>query len=184
LPLPSLLCIAFASGVASAIAGRSELRVSPRPALLTRSFGAYAIFLSVLLVPISVYFYVFHGDWYLLYLVDVRRVPSALALLSFMGHVALGAAGFLLGAGMVRSQRDVLAGLSAGAVTALGVGVFGLARARLSVVGTYAQYHRGFGLAPITESGLLDGGVLMSVLLVIGLAALLFRVHWGTRKGT
>ncbi len=183
MPLPSLLCIAFAAGVASAIAGRSELRVSPRPALLTRSFGAYAIFLAVLLVPISVYFYVFHGDWYLLYLVDVRRVPSALALLSFMGHVALGAAGFVAGASMVRSQRDVLAGLVAGAVTALGFGVFGLARGRLSVVGSYAQYHRGFGLSPVSESGLVDGGVLMGVLLLLGIAALLFRVHWGTRRG-
>jgi hypothetical protein len=183
LPLPSLLCIAFASGVASAIAGRSELRVSPRPALLTRAFGAYAIFLAVLLVPISVYFYVFHGDWYLLYLIDVRRVPSALALLSFMGHIALGAVGFLLGASMVRSQRDVLAGLSAGAVAALSVGVLGLARSRLSVVGSYAQYHRGFGLEPVMESGLLDGGILMSALLALGLVGLLVRVHWGARKG-
>jgi hypothetical protein len=137
----------------------------------------------VLLVPVSVYFYVFHGDWYLLYLVDVRRVPSALALLSFMGHVGLGAVGFVAGSSMVRSQRDVLAGLVAGAVTALGFGVFALARARLSVVGSYAQYHRGFGLSPVNESGVLDGGILMGIVLALGLAALLFRVHWGARRG-
>jgi hypothetical protein len=181
-PLPSLLCIAFASGIAAAIAGRSELRVSPRPALLTRTFGAYAIFLAALLVPISVYFYVFHGDWYLLYLIDVRRVPSAFALLSFMGHGAIGAGGFGFGASLVRSQKDFLAALSVGATLALAFGFVVAARSRLSLVGSYAQYHRGFGLSPIAESAVLEGGVLMGFLLLLGLAGLLVRIHWGSRR--
>ena len=39
-PLPSLLCFVFAAGIAIALAGRSELRVSPRPVLLTSSATA------------------------------------------------------------------------------------------------------------------------------------------------
>ncbi len=182
MPLPSLLCIAFAAGIAAAIAGRSELRVSPRPALLTRTFGAYAIFLAALLVPVSVYFYVFHGDWYLLYLVDVRRVPSAFALLAFMGHGAIGAGGFLVGASLVRSQRELFAAASAGGAIAVALGIVALARSRLAVVGSYAQFHRGFGLASFTESALLEGGLVMGAVLAIGVGALLFRIHWGSRR--
>ncbi len=183
MPLPSLLCFAFASGIAAALAARSELRVSPRPALLTRAFGAYAIFLAALLVPISVYFYVFHGDWYLLYMVDVRRVPSAFALLSFMGHGAIGAGGFLAGASLVRSQKDFLAGVFAGGALALALALGLLARPRLSVVGSYAQFHRGFGLSPFAESALFEGCILMSVVLALGLTGLLLRIHWGVRRG-
>lgn len=165
------------------MAGRSELRVSPRPALLTRTFGAHAIFLATLVVPISVYFYVFHGDWYLLYLVDVRRVPSAFALLSFMAHGAIGSGGFLAGASLIRAQKEVVAALL-GSGPLVGAVAFGvLARSRLAVVGSYAQFHRGFGLKPFAESALLEGAALMTLVLVVGLLALVFRIHWGTRRG-
>ena len=44
-----------------------------------------------MIVPVSVYFYVFHGDWFLLYLFDVSRIPSAIAMVGFFVQAGLGA---------------------------------------------------------------------------------------------
>ena len=81
--MPTLFCFAFAAGLATAVAARVELRVSPRTPLSTRSFRAFLLYALLLLIPISVYFYIFHGDWFLLYTLDVTRVPSAIALIGF-----------------------------------------------------------------------------------------------------
>ena len=183
MPLPSLLCVAFASGIAAALAGRSELRISPRPSLLTRGFGAFTLFTVLLLVPISVYFYVFHGDWFLLYLIDVRQIPSAVALVAFVGEGILGAAGYMLGASLVRSQRETSGGILAALI---GLGAIALVPAmadRLSVVGSYAQYNGGFGLEPYGNGPLVQGTVLMGLLLLLGLASLLVRLHLSGRRG-
>ena len=183
MPLPTLICLAFATGIAAALAGRVELRVSPRPVLLTRSFMAYVVFASFVLIPIAVYFYVFHGDWFLLYMVDVARVPSALALLGFVCLIAIGAAGFMLGSVMVRSQRDTLAGmLAALAILASGAVVL-VARERLEVVGTFAQYRGQFGLEEFSEGPLLQGALLMGTLLAIGSVGLIARLHVSGRRG-
>jgi hypothetical protein len=182
LPIPTLFLLAFASGAAAAIASRRELRVSPRPALLSRGFGALALFLALVLVPVSVYFYVFHGDWSLLYLVDVRSIPSAVALVGFVVEGLLGAAGFVAGAALVRAQRDALAGVLAGTVAALAGGLVLLVRDRLSVVGSLAQYRGGFGLEPFSDGPVATGGLTMGAILVIGLAYLFVRLALGGRR--
>ncbi|MFW6197483.1 MAG: hypothetical protein ACOC5B_01330, partial [Myxococcota bacterium] len=51
LPLPTLLLLAIASGFGAALAAKAELRISPRPAVLTRSFVAYGLFIALLLIP-------------------------------------------------------------------------------------------------------------------------------------
>ena len=126
MPLPTQLLLTFVTGVAAALAARTELRVSPRPALLCQSFAAYLTYAAFVLIPVSLYFYVFHGDWYLLYWFDVQRVPSALVLVGCGVQVMLGAMGFLIGASLIRSQRDQLAG------AAIGIGVAGLGRTLMS----------------------------------------------------
>lgn len=184
MPLPTVVFFALASGVAAALASRVELRLSPRPPLLTRSFGAYAIFAGLVLVPVSVYFYVFHGDWFLLYAFDVRRIPSAVALVGFLVQGGLGAAGFLFGAGLVRSQRDSAAWLLLFALIALAVGIpFGAAE-RLQRVGSYAQFQGDFGLEPYGRGPLMQGAILMGAFLVVGLGALVLRLHLGGRRGS
>jgi hypothetical protein len=181
LPLPTLFVLAFATGMAAAIAGRSELRVSPRPALLTRSFAAYLVFVALVMIPVSVYFYVFHGDWFLLYLIDVRLVPSAAALVGFVCEALIGAAGFATASALVRSQREVLAGVILGATVVAGAVILVLALDRLSVVGSYAQYRGGFGLTPYVSGPVLQGTIAMSLLVAIGLAFLLVRLVYGGR---
>ncbi|MDW8363217.1 MAG: hypothetical protein RMK74_12520 [Myxococcales bacterium] len=182
MPLPTVLCLAFATGVATALAGRVELRVSPRPALLTRSFFAYGVYLAGSLVPISVYFYVFHGDWFLLYLADTRRIPSALALLGFVAQAAIGAAGFVMGASLVRAQRLAAAAALSGGLFLLGIALPLLARGRLGVVGSYAQFHGRFGLEPWGTGSLLQGTVVTSALLLGSTAHLLWRLDAAGRR--
>lgn len=181
-PLPTLLLFAFASGVAGALAAQVELRVNPRSAVLTRGFVAYLLFAGLVLVPISVYFYVFHGDWFLLYFVDVRQIPSAVALLGFALEAAVGAAGFVVGAALVRSQRQGTAGVVVGLTGVAAAGVIWWARERLAVVGSFAQYRGDFGLAPYGSGSLVQGSLAMGGLLLLGLAALLFRLHLGGRR--
>lgn len=183
MPLPTLICVAFATGVMAAIASRTELRLSPRHALLTAGFGAYVIFATLVLVPISVYFYVFHGDWFLLYLFDVQRIPSAIALVGFVLEAGIGALGFASGAALMRSQRDALAGIAIGAALLVGLGIPFAMRERLAVVASFAQFEGGFGLTPFTEASLLPGSIAMSVLLTTGLAFLLIRLVMSSGRG-
>ena len=181
--MPTLICLAFATGVAAALAGRGELRLSPRHAFLTSAFGAYLIFASLVLVPASVYFYVFHGDWFLLYLFDVQRIPSAIAMVGFIVEVGIGALGFSAGAAMLRSQRETAAGVTiAAAVIAAGVGPVVL-RQRLAVAGTFAQFEGQFGLTPLSDSPLFAGGVAMSLLILMGFTFLVVRLNYASVRG-
>ncbi|MCB9599638.1 MAG: hypothetical protein H6721_33425 [Sandaracinus sp.] len=182
MPLPTLICLTFASGIAAALASRVELRVSPRPPLLTRSFGAFVIATGWVTVPVGLYFYVFHGDWFLLYTLDVEHIPSALALIGFVFLGGVGAIGFALGASLTRNQRDTLGG----ALAALGVLAGGatvlLARGRLGLVGDFTQWEGRFGLVPFDEAPTLQGAVLGAAILLVGHGFLLARLSFGGRR--
>lgn len=177
-----MLFLAFATGIAAALAGRTELKISPRPALLTRSSLAFLIFDFLVLVPASAYFYVFHGDWFLLYVFDVRRIPSAIALVGFALEGVLAAGGFALGAGLVRTQRETIAGVLIGIALVFGVGSALAAADRLALVGSFAQYRGDFGLVPFTEGPLFLGTITMSAIVALGLAFLLGRIWTGSRR--
>jgi hypothetical protein len=181
MPLPTLVFVAFAVGTAAALLGGSELRLSPRPAMLTSSFKAYALFLGLLLLPMSVYFYVFHGDWFLLYAVDVRRIPSAIALLGFTAEGGLGVLGFLLGAALARSQRTGLGYAAIGLSALLSLSVVVLWPERLLVVGTFAQYRGDFGLRGYSGP-LMQAGLAMGLLLAYGTTYLLVRIRIACRR--
>lgn len=175
MPLPTLVFLAFAVGLLAAVMGATELRLSPRHALLSSSFRAFALYLLLLVLPVSLYFYVFHGDWFLLYSLDVRRIPSALALLGFAGELGLGVFGYLIGAALARAQR-VRVGYVIGLLCVpLGALVVLLWPERLRAVGTFAQYRGDFGLAPY-GGALMQAGVAMGFLLAVGAAFLLARI--------
>lgn len=181
MPLPTLVFLALGIGVAAALAGGTELRLSPRHALLTNSFMAFAMFLGLVLLPASAYFYIFHGDWFLLYTIDVNRIPSAMALVGFILEAGVGMAGFSLGAGLARSQRS-RAGIVAVAVCLLLCGSVVLVwPERLSMVGTLAQYRGGFGLTDYGGS-LLQGAMAMAGFIVVGGVFLVLRIRLGGRS--
>jgi len=181
LPIPTQLLFTFASGVLVALAARAGLRGSPKPTALSHAFHAYLLYAGLVVVPASLYLYIFHGDWYLLYLVDSQRVPSALVLLGCLVEVGLGAAGFFLGATFVRNQREPWAGAVVGITASLGVAAIPIVQSRLSVVGSYAQFHGDFGLAPF-GGALLHGVVWMTLWCMLGLALLAYRVGLGARR--
>jgi hypothetical protein len=90
-------------------------------------------------------------------------------------ELAIGAAGFLFGAGLVRSQRDQWAGAVVGVTLSMAIGVLPLARHRLALVGTYAQFHGDFGLHPY-GGPLFHGTLSMSFWILLGLAFLVYRL--------
>ena len=182
MPLPTALLLTFATGLLSALAGRAEIKLSPKHALLTRAFGALLLFECCVLVPVTVYFYVFHGDWFLLYLVDSALLPSAIALLGFIAQALIGIAGFSVGASFLRTQREVVAAVLAGSALVLAALIPALLHDRLSVVGSYAQFDRGFGLTDFSQSSLFFGVFGMNAIAGVGLAFLLGRVWLGERR--
>ena len=181
MPLPTALAYVFLAGLAASLAGRQELRVSPRPVLLTQSFLAYVIYACLVVVPASAYFYVFHGDWFLLYVLDVQRIPSAVALIGFLVQALLGVLGFLLGAVLVRAQRETIVGALVAVAIAATFAVVSLYPDRLARVGTYAQFHGQFGLAAFESDPLFGGSVLVLGAVALGLAFLLARVWYSGR---
>ncbi len=181
MPLLTQLLLTFATGLAAALAARADLRVSPKPAAFSRAFLAYLLYAGLVLIPASIYFYVFHGDWYLLYLVDTVRVPSAVALVGCGFEFGLGAGGFLLGASMVRSQRESWLGAAIAVSVGLSGVVIALGQQRLSVVGTFVQYQGDFGLAAY-GGALLQGTLWMTLWMGLGLGYLLYRLGPGGRR--
>ena len=182
MPLPLLLTVAIAAGSLSAWAGQAELAISPRRAFLTQTFGAFMIFQGLIILPIATYFFVFHGDWFILYVFDVRRIPSALALVGLLAVAGIGGLGFALGSFCVRSQKASWAGVIGVIVLLVGAGIVSAFRDRLAVVGTYAQYVGAFGLVPFARGALFQGAVVMGVLLVAATSMLCVRIHVGNRR--
>ncbi|MGF1466496.1 MAG: hypothetical protein ACFCGT_10205 [Sandaracinaceae bacterium] len=182
MPLPPLLLLAVTTGLSMALAARTELRTSPRPVMMTRSFAATMVFASLVVVPATVYFYVFHGDWFLLYWIEARRIPSAIALVAFVGEAILVGLSFIIGAALVRAQRDVVVGALIGLLVAGATFLLYFFRARLVLVGTTAQYRGQFGLEPIQDGPLLSGVLLMGLIAAGGWAFMLLRMWYGGRR--
>jgi len=177
-PFPVLFLFGFGLGAAAALADAGELRVSPRPVLLTDGFGAFTAFMLLLLVPTSVYFYIFHGDWFMLYTVDVRYVPSAIALIGFAVEFGIGLLGFGLSASCIRSARPAWSIALIGASAFAAAAVVFLCPERLKVVGSIRQYRGGFGL--VSYGGpLMQSAIVMGILLVWGAVYLLVRIRRG-----
>lgn len=181
MPFPTLVSFAFAVGVAAALAAGHELRNSPRHALLTAAFKALALFVALLLLPVSIYFYVFHGDWFLLYAIDVRRVPSALALGGLLLEGSIAVLGFLIGTALARAQRIGAGYALALASLAVAAAVVLLWPERLAVVGTFSQHRGDYGLRPY-GGALLQGGLALGGVLLVGAAYLVVRVGHGQRQ--
>jgi len=177
LPLPFLLFLGIAVGIAAAAAGQVELRLSPRPPLLTATYSAFLTFVLLVFLPVSVYFYVFHGDWFLLYVVDTGHVPSAIALVGFGLQAGIATLGFLLGSTLVRAQHTKVAYGAIALSVLLAVGNVFLTLERLRVVGTFAQYHGSFGLLAYSGTPLARGGVVMGVFLFVGAAFVLSKLQ-------
>jgi hypothetical protein len=173
-----LIFVAFGCGIAAAVAARVELRMSIRPVLLTNSFFVFLIFLALVLVPTSIYFYFFHGDWFLLYLINVRRIPSVLALIIFLLEAGIGVFGFAIGAILARGQQRTVATVLIVISVVASITVIFVCPERLAVVGSYAQYHGDFGLVAYRSSSVIAGSIVMGTGLIAGIAFLITSLNY------
>jgi uncharacterized membrane protein YidH (DUF202 family) len=181
LPLLFLLLIAFATGALSTYAGRDELRHSSDPVWRMETFLAYALFVILVLVPTAIYFYLFHGDWFLFYWVDTARAPWFWGLVG--AALLLGAAllGFWIGLALCRASRDrATRRITIGSVL-IALAVWPLAWSRLSVVGSHRQFSRDYGLTTFFASPAFYSGLAMVLVIVLAFGWLVYHVDRHTR---
>lgn len=181
MPLLFLLLIAIATGALSAHAGRDEVRHSADPLWRMEAFLAYALFVAFILLPTVIYFYVFHGDWFLFYWVDTGRAPWMLGLLAIL--LLLGAAflGFRIGAALCRASRDLAARRITVSAFFIAMAVWPLAWDRLSLVGSYRQFTRDYGLTAFFASPAFYSGLVMLVIIGVAFGWNVYRIDRQTR---
>jgi hypothetical protein len=181
LPLLFLLFVAIAAGALSAYAGRDEIRHSGEVMWRTESFLAYALFVGLILVPIVIYFYVFHGDWFLFYWVDTQRAPWVWGFVAVVLLLGTSFVGFQLGAALCRASREAAARRIAVVASLVGFAVWPLAWERLSVVGSHRQFTRDYGLVAFFASPAFYSGLVMLVVATASFAWIVFRIDRQTR---
>jgi hypothetical protein len=170
MPLPLAIPVGLLLGMALAWLARAELARSEVPLVLARPFLIALGLGALVFAPVVGYFAAWHGDWTYLYLVSASRVPSAVDLLLVLvaaGQIPLGFAIATPWAIARRSARvfQVMAAIAGVLVIASAV----FAR-RLSISASWAQYHGGFGGAPLGRSTLGQGILLSWIALAVAYA--------------
>ena len=112
MPLPTLVFLAFGIGLSAALLGAAELRISPRHALFSSSFRAFALFLVLLLTMLNT-IGVSAGVRLLLTGLVIIAVPVTPVQL-----LAAGAAGMALSTGYLLQQYRGAVGALATAASA------------------------------------------------------------------
>ena len=183
MPLLFLLFITLATGILAAHAGREEVRHSADALWRMEAFLAYGLFVALVLMPVSLYFYVFHGDWFLLYWADTSRAPGLWGLVVLGSVVGVAAGGFRLGAALCRADRESAARRIAVASLASALGGWMLAWRRRSAVGSYREFTRDYGLVGYFSSAAFYSGLVMLVLLAAAFVYVFYRVDAHTHEG-
>jgi hypothetical protein len=182
LPLLFLLLITIAMGALSAHAGRDEVRHSADPVWRMEAFLAYALFVGFVLLPAVIYFYAFHGDWFLSYWVDTGRAPWVWGMLAVLFLIGAASLGFWLGAALCRASREGAVRRIAVSALFIAVAVWPLGWDRLSAVGSYRQFTRDYGLVTFLASPAFYSGLAMLVIIGAAFAWLVYRIDRHTHQ--
>lgn len=154
----------------------AEVRLAPGPR--DRPLVIVSLFAVLIFAPVCAYFLIFAPDWSFAYLVDTRRIPSAVDLVLLLLDAASVAAGFAAAqrfaasaGGRPTAQRSVRAlAIFAGAPLALAlIAVVALSR-RLAIDGTYRQVEGDFGVHPVAGGPLGYALLWMLTMLAAGFA--------------
>jgi hypothetical protein len=163
MPLLATLVLNLSIGTLASLLDASELRRSPRPAHQTHGFRAVALHEVLVAMPVAAYPLVRLTDWSLSYVVDGERVPSLVLATLIALHAVAALAGFALGAHWLREHRPravmALTGSCGFAVLAGAVAC----RERLGVMGSFVQYHNGFGTRGLVSAGVVGTLVLLAI---------------------
>jgi hypothetical protein len=146
------------------------------------AFLAYALFVGFVLLPTAIYFYVFHGDWFLFYWVDTGRAPWVWGLLASVFVLGAAALGFWLGAILCRASRDVAARRITIGALFIALAVWPLGWERLSVVGSHRQFTRDYGLTAFFASPAFYSGLAMLVIIGGAFGWIVYRIDRHTRE--
>lgn len=154
----------------------AEPRLAPgaraRPLVLVSLFACFVF------APVCAYFLVFAPDWSFAYLVDTRRIPSAVDLVLVLVNAASVPAGFAAAnrfagsaGGRWTAQRAVraLAVLAGAPLSIALLAVIALSR-RLALDGTYRQVEGDFGVHPVAGGPLGYALLWMYTMLAAGFA--------------
>lgn len=152
--MPAMLgpLVGFALGVVFAWAAGEELARTSGSLFATRAMAIVVLFSFLVFGPCAGYFVTYATDWSLAYLVDGRRVPSALLLVIVGVDIVSVPIGFALGAARAREHRLFALWPLATVPLAIAAVVVAVLSRRLGVYGTQAQVTRGFGVVPLAGS--------------------------------
>lgn len=129
-----------------------------------------ALFSTLVFTPICAYFLVFAPDWSFAYLVDPRRVPSAVDLLLLTLDGALVPAGCLAGARLAERRSLRATAVLAGAPLAVATLAVLALSPRLAIDATYRQVQGDFGGHPVAGGPLGYALLWMGAMLAAGFA--------------
>lgn len=164
---PIDLLLAFVLSGAVALACRIQLRLSPRPWYATRYFAVLATFFGLVVLPGAAYRYFFYPDWSVMYVVDASATAGLFAMVALLALAGAAVGAFILGNYCARGHREwllltVLALASAGIATIATTGA-----ERIKQVGSFAQWHRTFGLRDLGETDLFLAVLVMGGLVML-----------------
>lgn len=168
MPLALALPVAWLIGMSLAWTARGELARSEVPLVLARPFAVAAAFAAIVLAPVLGYFVALHGDWAYLYVVRWSRVPSAIDLLLVAFVAAQVPIAFAVASPWAMAKRGTLLIRVCAVVAIVLAVVCAVSARRLASSATYAQFHGGFGAAPIGKTPLGRGVLLSWVALLAG----------------
>jgi len=161
--------VGFALGAALAWLGRREAeRASERSAGARAAVAA--LFGALVVAPVCAYFLVFAPDWAFAYLVDARRVPSAVDLLLVLLDAGLVVVGFVAAERALRRRARRALTLSVAIPMALALALALAFLPKLRREGTYHQVRSDFGTQPVAGSPLGYAILWMNAMLVVGFA--------------
>jgi hypothetical protein len=146
------------------------------------AFLAYALFVGFVLLPAVIYFYAFHGDWFLSYWVDTGRAPWVWGMLAVLFLIGAASLGFWLGAALCRASREGAVRRIAVSALFIAVAVWPLGWDRLSAVGSYRQFTRDYGLVTFLASPAFYSGLAMLVIIGAAFAWLVYRIDRHTHQ--
>jgi len=166
MPLPLAPLIAFAIGVL--LAWRSRTETNYDEAARDPHILAVTLYAILVFAPVAGYFATFAPDWSFAYLIESRRVPSAVSLTLVLFAASAVVGGFVAGRrALERHAPGELAWL-AGFPLALVLLICAALYDRLGVDATYDQFVSNFGREPIFTSRLGLAVVWMDGIVVAG----------------
>ncbi len=182
MPLPFAIPVGLLLGITLAWLARAELAKSDVPLMLSRPFLITLGLAALLFAPVVGYFAAWHADWAYLYVIEPRRIPSAVDLALVLLAASQLPIGFAIAAPWALAKRQAHFLRATGALAGAIVVACAVFARRLTVSGSYAQIHGGFGSVVVGKSALGRGILLSWVALALGYGLSVYAVRPSQRR--